>query len=78
MLPSLSLLKSDALAISTHASKHQDKKGQGDLNILRDLPKELQGLVLQVVTDGPGVPLLLVRNIRYGWVPEDQQPSVSL
>jgi hypothetical protein len=67
MLPSPSQLHGGALATATHASRRQDKNGQGVLNILRDLPPELQKKVLEVSTDGPGVPLLLVRNMRYGW-----------
>jgi len=66
MLPSLSLLKSNAIATAGHESK-QYKKGQGDLNILKDLPEELQRKVLEVATDGLGVPLLLVRNVLYEW-----------
>ena len=32
------------------------------MNILRDLPPELQKQILEFATDGPGVPLLLVRK----------------
>lgn len=64
MLPSLSHLKSDAIATAGHESK-QYKNGQGGLNIVRDLPEELQKKVLEVACDGLGVPLLLVRNVLY-------------
>ena len=73
MLPSLSQLHGGALATATPASRRQDKNGQGVLNILRDLPPELQKKVLEVSTDGPGVPLLLVRNMRYGWDSQSNQ-----
>jgi hypothetical protein len=76
MLPSLSLLKSDAIATAGHEPE-QYKKGQGDLNIVRDLPKDLQKKILEVASDGLGVPLLLVRNVLYKWDEERRETYSS-
>lgn len=68
MLPSLSRLNSKALATATPGPKRQR---QEDVNVIRDLPPDLQREVLNSITDGPGVPLLLVRKVVYALNRED-------
>jgi hypothetical protein len=56
------------------ASKRPRQDEQGDRNILRDLPPDLQKQVLELANDGTGVPLLLVRSILYRYGPEPDTP----